>query len=204
MCALQHAKQRNYIRNPRSRWIQLSTSAPSGACASESYWLRYVREGNVTLANNGSGLIRVTDTAHGYSTSDVVYFYRTNSGTQYDFYDDQWGQFAITVIDANTYDLQGSTYRAATNSAIAMYKVNAWSKCSGTDPGEGTWSTYTGTKPRYQWHKNGSESKGCQSCWWLGNVIDGTWSQNQPPGLSRNLLGRTTIFNSTITWCSQE
>lgn len=174
--------ERNHIRNPRSRFITLSTNAPSGACPSESYWLQYAREGSVTLANNGSGLIRVTDTGHGYSTSDVVYFYRTNSGTQYDYYDDQWGQYTITVIDANTYDLQGSTYRAATASAILMYKVTGWSKCSGTDPGAGTWSSYSSTKPRYQWHKNGSESKGCQGCAWLGNVIDGTWSQNQPPG----------------------
>jgi hypothetical protein len=59
------------------------------------------------VVNNGSGACRVTATAHGFSTNDVI----TNAGivgaTEAN------GAFVITVIDANTFDLNGSTFTAA-------------------------------------------------------------------------------------------
>jgi hypothetical protein len=60
---------------------------------------------NVTNAiNNGSGLIRVTATAHGMSTGNKV-FISGIVGTI-----GANGGWNVTVIDVNTIDLQGSTF----------------------------------------------------------------------------------------------
>lgn len=56
------------------------------------------------IADNGSGLCRVTHTAHGYSTSDEITISNVEGTTEAN---DEW---TITKIDANTYDLQGSTF----------------------------------------------------------------------------------------------
>jgi hypothetical protein len=55
-------------------------------------------------ANNGSGLVRITDTAHGYSTGDVVTVAAVTGTTEAN------GTWPITVITANTFDLLGSTF----------------------------------------------------------------------------------------------
>jgi len=54
--------------------------------------------------NNGSGLIRITDTAHGYQTGDVVTVAGVGGTTEAN------ATWAITVIDANTFDLVQSTF----------------------------------------------------------------------------------------------
>ncbi len=54
--------------------------------------------------NNGSGLIRITDTAHGYQTGDVVTIATVGGTTEAN------GSWAITKIDANTFDLVGSAF----------------------------------------------------------------------------------------------
>jgi len=54
--------------------------------------------------NNGSGLIRITDTAHGYQTNDVVTVAGVGGTTEAN------ATWAITVIDVNTFDLVGSTF----------------------------------------------------------------------------------------------
>ena len=56
------------------------------------------------VANNGSGLFRVTATAHGFSTGNPVGISGV-LGTP-----NANGTWTITVIDANTFDLQGSTF----------------------------------------------------------------------------------------------
>jgi hypothetical protein len=55
-------------------------------------------------ANNGSGLIRITATAHGYTTGDRINI-ASVAGTV-----EANGKWTITVIDANTFDLQSSTF----------------------------------------------------------------------------------------------
>jgi len=57
--------------------------------------------------NNGSGLIRVTCTAHGFSTNDWIGVYGVGGTTEAN------GSWQITRIDANTFDLQGSTFTNA-------------------------------------------------------------------------------------------
>ena len=65
-------------------------------------------------ANNGSGLIRITCTGHGYSTSDVVYIDEV-AGTI-----EAKGKWTITKIDNNTFDLVGSAFsNAYTSGGIA-------------------------------------------------------------------------------------
>ena len=60
---------------------------------------------NITNAiNNGSGLIRVTATAHGMSTGNKVFISGIVGTTGAN------GGWNVTVIDANTIDLQGSTF----------------------------------------------------------------------------------------------
>jgi len=58
-------------------------------------------------ANNGSGLIRITSTSHGYSTSDVVYIDEIVGTVE------AIGKWTITVINSSTYDLQGSAFANA-------------------------------------------------------------------------------------------
>ena len=55
-------------------------------------------------ANDGSGLIRLTLTAHGYTTADQVNVAAVGGVPN------ATGQWLVTVIDANTVDLQGSTW----------------------------------------------------------------------------------------------
>lgn len=55
-------------------------------------------------ANNGSGLIRITATAHGYSTGDKIGVYGVGGTTEAN------GAWTITRIAADTFDLQGSTF----------------------------------------------------------------------------------------------
>jgi hypothetical protein len=57
--------------------------------------------------NNGSGLIRITATGHGYTTGDAIGIYGVGGTTEAN------GAWDITVIDANTFDLQGSTFTNA-------------------------------------------------------------------------------------------
>lgn len=58
-------------------------------------------------ANNGSGLIRITATSHGYSTGNTVHIGYVTGTTEAN------GVWTVTVIDANTFDLQGSTFANA-------------------------------------------------------------------------------------------
>jgi len=56
-------------------------------------------------ANNGGGLIRVTATAHGFSTNNVV-----DVGNVVGTTEANKTGWTITVIDANTFDLVGSAF----------------------------------------------------------------------------------------------
>lgn len=58
-------------------------------------------------ANNGSGLIRITATSHGFTSNDRINIYDVTGTTEAN------GVWDITVITANTFDLQGSTFSNA-------------------------------------------------------------------------------------------
>ena len=58
-------------------------------------------------ANNGSGLIRITIAAHGYVTGDEVNIVSVGGVPN------ATGQWIITVVTANTFDLQASTFAGA-------------------------------------------------------------------------------------------
>jgi hypothetical protein len=65
-------------------------------------------------ANNGSGLIRITATGHTFATGDKIAVYGVGGTTEAN------GAWTITVITANTFDLQGSTFsNAYTSGGIA-------------------------------------------------------------------------------------
>ena len=57
--------------------------------------------------DNTSGLVRITCTAHGYTTGDSITISDVLGATEAN------GTWTITVIDANTFDLQGSAYSQA-------------------------------------------------------------------------------------------
>lgn len=74
-------------------------------------------EKNVTGAvNNGSGLVRLTVVAHGCSTGDDVYSHSIGGVTGAN------GDFAVTVVDADNIDLQGSTFSGAYTSGGKIYR----------------------------------------------------------------------------------
>lgn len=68
-------------------------------------------------ADNGSGLIRLTSAAHGWSTGQAVYAEAVGGVSN------ATGQWTITVIDANTFDLQGSTWGGAYTSGGVVRPV---------------------------------------------------------------------------------
>lgn len=74
---------------------------------------------SVTVANNGAGLVRCTKTAHGLVTGAVV-----------DVTLNYAGAWLLTVIDANNFDLVGSTYSTATAVTVTprggSSKADAW------------------------------------------------------------------------------
>ena len=59
------------------------------------------------VANNGGGAVRITRTAHGFATNDVVTVADVSGVPGAN------GTFTITVIDANSFDLVGSTFTGA-------------------------------------------------------------------------------------------
>ncbi len=74
---------------------------------------------SVTVANNGAGLVRCTKTTHGLVTGAVV-----------DVTLNYAGAWKITVIDANNFDLIGSTYSTSTSVTVTprggSSKADAW------------------------------------------------------------------------------
>ena len=75
--------------------------------------------------NNGAGLIRITDTAHGYSTSDRVYIAAVVGTTEANNTEAN-PRWTITVVDANTFDLQGSAFvNAYVSGGTAAREINA-------------------------------------------------------------------------------
>jgi hypothetical protein len=72
-------------------------------------------------ANNGSGLIRLTVTAHGYETGDDVVVDLPGILSSP-------GDYAVTVITANTFDLIGSTFAGAYSGGgtAARYRGPFW------------------------------------------------------------------------------
>lgn len=69
-----------------------------------------------TAADNGAGLIRITDVAHGLTTGNYVYITGI-VGT-----DEANGEWIVTVISADTFDLQGSTFTNAYTSGGTWYR----------------------------------------------------------------------------------
>jgi hypothetical protein len=83
-------------------------------------YIRFYREGGrieaaaktiTGAANNGSGLIRITASSHGYSTNDYVDIAGVVGTTEAN------GDWKITVISSSTFDLVGSTFSNAYGSA---------------------------------------------------------------------------------------
>jgi hypothetical protein len=81
------------------------------------------------MANNGAGLIRVTSAGHGYSSGDFIQL-STTLGTV-----EANGTWKITVIDANNYDLNLSTFTNAYTSGGSARKLAYYTLWSGAEDG---------------------------------------------------------------------
>lgn len=91
---------------------------------------------NITgAADNGSGAIRITSASHGYSTGNKLVI-ESVGGTTEANNDDSNPAWVITVIDANTYDLDGSTFTNAYTSGGTSKIVTAAAAANGTETGE--------------------------------------------------------------------
>ena len=107
------------ISNVAANTFSLTGSTWAGTYASGGTAQRYFSGGSFeTIAiaagkritnavNNGSGLVRLTITAHGYSTGYAVTTTNVNGVPGAN------GTFLVTVINANTFDLQGSVFSGA-------------------------------------------------------------------------------------------
>jgi len=91
---------------------------------------------NITgAADNGSGLIRITCNSHGYSTNNKVSILSVGGTTEANNTDTN-PSWTITVIDANTFDLQGSTFSNAYTSGGTVRVVTGVAAANGTEVGE--------------------------------------------------------------------
>lgn len=88
---------------------------------------------NITaFANNGSGLFRMTVVGHGYETGDDVVV-------------EGLGDFAVTKITNDTFDLQDSTFGAYTLGEVYRYRGPFWGQSiagGGTGYEDATFRTY--------------------------------------------------------------
>lgn len=75
--------------------------------------------------NNGSGLIRITATAHGLSTGNKIYIKNVGGTTEAN------GAWIVTYIDADTVDLQSSTFTNAYTSGGTLRTGYGWSVIDG-------------------------------------------------------------------------
>lgn len=85
---------------------------------------------NATVAitnaiNNGVGLIRITATSHGLTTNNKVFIKNVGGVTNAN------GLYAITVIDANTLDLQGSSFAGSYTTGGTLIKGYGWTITDG-------------------------------------------------------------------------
>lgn len=69
-------------------------------------------------ADNGSGLVRITATSHGFATDDVVTIHDVTGTTEAN------GTWKVTEVDDDNFDLQGSTYASAYVSGGYAFKEN--------------------------------------------------------------------------------
>lgn len=85
---------------------KLTLLGPGGT---ERGWIGADFEGALAVSGvaNSAGLFRVTVTAHGYDTGDTVYLQDIGGVL------DANGEWPIIVINANTFDLEGSTFAGA-------------------------------------------------------------------------------------------
>lgn len=85
------------------------TIAPSGSAVDASITLTAAPNGKAitNAVNNGAGLIRLTITGHGWKSEDRIDVSGVTGTTEAN------GESAVTVIDANTVDLQNSVFANA-------------------------------------------------------------------------------------------
>jgi len=103
-----------WIAHPGRHGIYLASGADWRFNGVQTYGAQRAGIPVSAIANNGSGLIRVTNsTAHGLSTGDVVEILGPNGSTA------SQGVWTVTVIDTTHFDLQGSTYATG-------YTGNGW------------------------------------------------------------------------------
>jgi len=81
-------------------------------------WRKQLKANISGAANNGSGLIRITAANHRFQTGNHINI--TSVGGCVEANSNHW---TITVVTANTFDLQGSTFtNAYTSGGIAARK----------------------------------------------------------------------------------
>jgi hypothetical protein len=97
--------QANNDMTPTGNYYTVTESAPDGGFYQFTIIVPATGQTITGAANNGSGLIRITATAHGYSTGNKVDVGKILGTTEAN--KPGW---TITVIDANTFDLQGSAF----------------------------------------------------------------------------------------------
>lgn len=100
-----------YLPNNTSRY-GLTPSAATGT------GVTLTADGNVSVTNaadNGAGLIRITATSHGYVTGEKVSIQSVGGVTAAN------GQWNIITIDANNFDLVGSTFSGAYTSGGTVF-----------------------------------------------------------------------------------
>lgn len=83
-----------------------------------------IASSSISNVTNSGGLFRVTDTAHGFETGDYVLVSGvTGSGGMTAAVNGEW---QITVVNANTYDLDGSGFVGTYTSGGAAWRFTTW------------------------------------------------------------------------------
>lgn len=92
-------------------WLETNTSATEGQICCGVPYLRGAQKPLLVTgaADNGSGLIRLTKTGHGLSEGQTIQVADLKIGTTF-----VNGTFTVAVVDADTVDLNASTYPGGT------------------------------------------------------------------------------------------
>ncbi len=98
-----------------------------GGANEAGYGFKCISTTITNAADNGSGLIRITATAHGFSTNFKATVSSVGGTTEAN------GTWTVTVIDANTFDLVGSTFTNAYTSGGKAVVLSALTVKAGTE-----------------------------------------------------------------------
>jgi len=149
---------------------------PSDCVRIEAVWDLGTTAKTITGAADSAGLVRMTVSTHGFTSDNIVTQHDISGCTEAN------GTFKITVIDANTYDLQGSTFaNAYTSGGLAYVCPTTPDKINKINLSDST------LQNRLNWYPRGDKIVVDDSTF-LNDILHRTLSLTSPRSTTKDLL----------------